>query len=102
MSIYAKNTILSEVTTKKNCATLEIIEVDKGVVEEKLFTEQNRDKYIRINITEMSVFGEFDFTIRSSPEWLRDEGKGVIQIRDFDFNIHLLPSSNEGSIFLEL
>ena len=50
----------------------------------------------------MSLDGGFDFTIRSSPEWLRDEGKGYIHIRDFDFNVNLIPSSNEGSIFLQV
>ena len=50
----------------------------------------------------MSLNGDFDFTIHSSPEWLRDEGKGYIHIGDFDFNVNLIPSSNEGSIFLQL
>jgi hypothetical protein len=51
-----------------------------------------------MKVEDMSMDFEMDFSIRSRPEWLRDDGTMGVKVTDFDAAIHLVPFNSNGKM----
>lgn len=85
MSVQNQN--LSEFKLDKQKSQIKIIE-----------STENEPAYISMQVEDMSMSFDMDFNIRSRPEWLRDDGKCMVNITNFDAAIHLVPFNFDGKV----
>ena len=78
---------------------------DQSIGDLEFFMEHTEFSISKEDNVKFRLFGKvakFDmgFKISSSPEWIRDEGTGSIEVQDFNITMELVPESDNGKLKL--